>query len=203
MNLRYSDASMPSAGSARLWLRPRRPRPTPMMALTSDVHALRLPRHGPCSVPGRACPLSRCRRAQLPPPDTRDGPPLPGNGRTPGDLPGAHAILRPAAPGVRGTRASGLPGMRDSALRLPAGSLSGLRPKPCRGLLLLSAVRNYEEFVAAGELLARSSHRWSPDSFWPASQAMSLSSTWNTPRRSCGGSVFSIALSFSVGSARR
>jgi len=42
-----------------------------------------------------------------------------------------------------------------------------------------------------------------PDSFAPASHAMSLSSTWNTPRRSSGGKAFSIAWSFSVGSARR
>jgi hypothetical protein len=42
-----------------------------------------------------------------------------------------------------------------------------------------------------------------PDSFSPASHAMSLSSTWNTPRRSSGGKAFSIASSFSVGSARR
>jgi hypothetical protein len=45
--------------------------------------------------------------------------------------------------------------------------------------------------------------RSTSDSFSPVSHAMSLSSTWNTPRRSSGGKAFSIASSFSVGSARR
>jgi len=48
-----------------------------------------------------------------------------------------------------------------------------------------------------------SSQGLTPDSFAPASHAMSLSSTWNTPRRSSGGKAFSMAWSFSVGSARR
>jgi hypothetical protein len=39
----------------------------------------------------------------------------------------------------------------------------------------------------------RSGQGCSPDSFCPASQAMSLSSTWNTPRRRSGGKAFSIA----------
>ena len=51
--------------------------------------------------------------------------------------------------------------------------------------------------------LVGSPQGFTPDSFSPASHAMSLSSTWNTPRRSSGGKAFSIARSFSVGSARR
>ena len=39
----------------------------------------------------------------------------------------------------------------------------------------------------------RSGQGCSPDSFCPESQAMSLSSTWNTPRRRSGGKAFSIA----------
>ena len=42
-----------------------------------------------------------------------------------------------------------------------------------------------------------------PDSFLPESQATSRSSTWKTPRRRFGGKAASMALSFSVGSARR
>ena len=48
-----------------------------------------------------------------------------------------------------------------------------------------------------------SSKGFTPDSFRPESQAMSLSSTRNAPRRSSGGKTFSIASSVSVGSARR
>jgi hypothetical protein len=49
----------------------------------------------------------------------------------------------------------------------------------------------------------QSSQGFTPHSFWPLSHAMSLSSTRNAPRRSSGGKAFSIASSFSVGSARR
>jgi hypothetical protein len=69
----------------------------------------------------------------------------------------------------------------------------GLRPRAPAAVFVLSAARNYEEFGAADRLFMGSCQGFTPDSFWPASQAMSLSSTWNTPRRSSGGKAFSIA----------
>jgi len=65
------------------------------------------------------------------------------------------------------------------------------------------AAGNYQEFPLRIHYFARSGQGSTPDSFWPESHAMSLSSTWNTPRRSSGGKAFSIAASFSLGSARR
>ncbi len=71
------------------------------------------------------------------------------------------------------------------------------------GVRVLSGAGNYGECGPDLACYGGSSQEFTPDSFLPESQAMSLSSTWNTPRRSSGGRACSMASSFSVGSARR
>ena len=138
---------------------------------------------------------ARSRAARALPDCARSLRELPGGGRARTGRRGLAALHRG---GVRGLSA-----LRLARGRLRAIPLRRMRPGSAGGVFVLSAARNYEESAAACWLFVGSSQGLTPDSFWPVSQAMSLSSTWNTPRRSSGGKTFSIASSFSVGSARR
>jgi len=154
------------------------------------------------SEPISACPPHH-RFLPLPPTTGRNRPP--STPLSPGISPdscrrsSARAGIFPdRASGVRG-----LPEMRFAGTRVPTRQVRWLPTRILGRVQLLSAARDYDESGAASSLFAGFLQEFTADSFPPLSQAMSLSSTGNTPRRRSGGRAFSIVLSFSVGSVLR
>ena len=116
-------------------------------------------------------------RRHVRPPLSRNNPALQNDPGTLVDVRGGAGSGRRPPASLRARRVRGVPSLWHSRARLPSRSVQRLWAQPSRRFLVLSAAGNYRELIAGAPVGVAYFQGSAPDSFRPASQAMSLSST--------------------------